>query len=232
MCHSFLACRRRWHLRAVFGNQPFPVAQFHFERDRFSPVLHLLNVAVDFHPGICAQHIFGPGKNIFDERGGNNPNGNLAINAAKGQIVNLKPKGRRYPDVRWNPRRQPASSRRQNQCAPSFQRKRSVPALIFTKPHAVDPYGRGGHDAFEVHKHATALHLWRQFEAATINGNEFVALFIKAVPRQFHVCVWNDNPVKGGVVKMEVMRACYKRPVISPVSIDRQDHPPARRRSP
>jgi hypothetical protein len=49
----------------------------------------MLKEAVDIEAGFRSKYILWLHKDVFNKRGGNNAQGNLAINATEGEIVNL-----------------------------------------------------------------------------------------------------------------------------------------------
>ncbi len=64
-----------------------------------------------------------------------------------------------------------------------------------------------------------------KLEAATVAGDELICLFVKTVPGQPDVGMWNRDTIKPGVVKVAGVSPFHHRMAIAPVPIDRKDKP-------
>ena len=205
---------------AAFGEDLIAVAEFDFKSQRLFRILEALNVAIHVDFGMRAKDVFRLGENIFDEAGRNDAEGDFAIDAAEGEVVNLIAEGR---DVR------PLGGVQFNgenvfagkiEVRSEFERKGSVAAFVFAEADAVDPDGGGGHGAFKVHKDAAATRFRGQREAAAIDGDEFVGFFVEAVPGQVDVGVRNDDFIERGIIEGFVVCALDEGMVVAPVAID------------
>src|SRR5208282_4277529 len=99
----------------------------------------MLQETIHLKAGIRGEHIFRLGEDVFDKSGGNDTQRNFAVDATKGEIVNLMPERR---DVRAfgrvNFNRQhvvgvKAEMRRQ------LKGKRRVSALVFAEANSIKP---------------------------------------------------------------------------------------------
>ena len=118
-------------------------------------------MAIHIHFGMRGQNVFGLGENIFDEGGGNDAQGDFAIDSTEGEVVDLVAEGR---DV-W-----PLGGIQINgenifagkiEVRSQFERKGSVAAFVLAEADAVDPDRGGGHGAFEVDEDAAAARFGR-----------------------------------------------------------------------
>ena len=187
------------------------VAKFDFEGQGLFEILEALNMAIHIQRGMRGENIFGLGKNIFDKGGGNDAQGDFAIDATEGEVVDLIAEGR---DVG---RSVESNVDGENifavkiEMRSEFERKRRVAAFVFAEADAIDPHGGGGHDAFKVDEDVFALRFGRQREAAAIDGNEFVGFVVEAVPGQIDIGVGNDDAIESGIVEGLVVRALRRR---------------------
>ena len=157
--------------------------------------------AIHVERGVIGQNVLGLGENIFDKCRRNDAQGDLAINAAEGQVVDLVAEGRNVGafggiDVdRENILAVEIKVRRQ------VERERRVSALVLAEALAVDPDGGGGHHAFEIDEDALAPGFGWKLEAAAIGGDELVVFVVEAVPGQSDVGVGDDDALESGVVE-------------------------------
>ena len=208
----------------ALGQDMLAIAEFHFEHERFARCFEMLEEAIYVESRMRGENVFGLGENVFNERAGDDSQGNFAIDAAESEVVDLMAERR---DVRALGRVHVRSEhvfsaeidvRRQ------IEREGRVTAFVFAETRAIDPNCGGGHDAFEVDENMVTGGLGRQLEAATISGDELVGLVVKAVPGQANVGVGNDDAFEAGVVKVEVVRAFEVTFVEAPIAVDRKDH--------
>ena len=141
-------------------------------------------------------------KDIFDKCFRNDTQRNLAVDATEREVVDLIAKRRDIrPLARVHVHRQHVlpieiEVRRQ------IEGKRRVAALVFAKTHAIDPHCGSGHHAFKIDKDVMAGGFRRQPEAPPIDGDEFIQLFVKAMPRKTDVRVRHDNALESRVIKL------------------------------
>src|SRR5882724_184110 len=217
----------RQALRAL-SEYTITLAETDFESQGISRCLRVLKIASDIEGGVVSQHIFGFGEDILKERRRNNKQRNFAVNAAEGQVVDLMAERRNVRSLAGIDihRQQVLSVEIEVRC--KVKGKRRVATLVFAQLLAVDPNGGGGHDAFEVHEDAATPCLGRKLKAAAVAGDEFIALFVKAVPGQADVGVGNDDALIAGVVEIARVRSIHDRAAKSPVPIQRQNQPTLR----
>ena len=101
--------------------------------------------------------------------------------------------------------------------------ERSVPALILTEAHAVDPNSRCRHRAFKVHEDSLAASFGRKPETAAIDGDELVFLFIEAVPFEPDVGMRNHNTIETGIVKILRVSSFGRIAAETPIAIHGED---------
>ena len=130
---------------------------------------------------------------VFDIERGNNPKIDLAINPAKGQIVDLVAEGRNIVTLgrvhmhSENIVPSPIHMLRQ------LKGERSITTLVLAELLPVDPYRRSRHRPFEIDKNPlTSLRTW-QLEMPAVRRNELILLIIEGVPWQRLIRVRNHN---------------------------------------
>ena len=131
---------------------------------------------------MSGEHVFGLGENIFYEGLRDDAQGDFAVDAAEGEVIDLIAEGRNVGAlggidfhcenvvaVEINVRRK-------------FKREGREATLVFAQAHAVQPDGGGGHHAFKVDEDTLAARGGGQAEAAAIDGDELIGFFVDAVP--------------------------------------------------
>ena len=144
----------------------------------------------------CRQNIFRAHENILDEGRGNDAQGDFAVDAAEGEVVDFVAErwnvgalggvdidGEDILSVEIEVRRQVEGERR-------------VATFVFAELGAVDPDGGGGHHAFEVDEDVLASGFRGKLEAATVERDELVGLLVEAVPREPDVGVRDGDAVE------------------------------------
>src|ERR1017187_9180621 len=103
-----------------------------------------------------------------------------------------------------------------------LERERRKSAFILAEKRAIDPYRRGGHCPFEIHKHAFSSRVPRIFEPPAISRDKCIFLLIEAVPRQLNVGVRNSHDLKRRIIEIRSVSAIHFRRVVPPTAIHRQ----------
>ena len=213
----------------TFGDDAITVAKIDFESERFPGGFEMQEEVLNVQRGIRSEYLFGLSENIFDESGRNNAEGNFAIDSAKGEVVNLVPKGR---DVRALARIDVDS---QNiltveiEMGSEIEREGGVATFVLAKANAVNPNGGGGHHAFEIDEDMLSLGFRRQTKPTTIKRDELIGSVIETVPGQAYIGVRDDDTIKGGVVKFFAVGTVDNGFAVSPIAIDGNDQPAIRR---
>src|SRR5271154_2121266 len=149
----------------------------------------MLAVRVNIDGRRATEDVFWLGEDVLDESLRDDAQGDFAIDAAEGQVVDLVAEGRNIGAFgRVEIDGQQVVSVEVN-VRSELETERSVAALVFAEFGAVDPDGRGGHRAFEVYEDTPALSFGGELEAAAIDGNELIGLVVEAMPRQLDVGV-------------------------------------------
>ena len=146
--------------------------------------------------------------------------GDLAVDAAEGEVVDLVAEGRDVGALgRVDVEREYVVARG-IEVVGELEGKGRVAAAILAEFVAVEVDGGGGHDAFEVDEDALAGGGVGDFQLAAVGGDELVVLVLKAVPRQRNIAVRDDDFGKARVVKAGLVRAFDDGRVIAPAAID------------
>ena len=130
------------------------------------------------------QHVFGLGEYIFNKGRGNDAQRNFAVDSAEGQVVDLIAERRNVGTLAGIDIHHQHVLAVEIDVRREVERERRVSALVFAQARAVDPHGRSGHGAFEIHEHTLAAGFGRKLETAAVAGDELVSLFVEAVPGQ------------------------------------------------
>src|ERR1700722_9511993 len=134
---------RRWlgrgQLLRTLRERVVAVAQLDFQRQRLARRFKMLEMAVDVESRFAAHHIFRLCENVLDERSRHDTQGDLAIDPAEGEVIDLVPEWRNVaPLRRIDVNRQDILAveidvRRQ------VEREWRVATLVFTELLAIDP---------------------------------------------------------------------------------------------
>ena len=222
---SAAAFRGGYALRRL-GYRAIAISQLDFERQWLARRFHVLEVAVDVEVGLPLNTSFGFAQIFSMNVRRHDAKGNLAVDAAERQVVDLVAErrnvgplggidvdGQNILAIEIDVRRQ-------------VERKRRVAAFVLAETHAVDPDRGGGHHAFEIDEHVLAAASGGQLEAAPIDGDEFVGLVVEAVPGQADIGVGNDDAIEAGIVELAAVGALRERLAVAPVPIDGKDYAP------
>ena len=85
---------RRGHALRRLGYRAIALSQLDFERQRLTRRFQVLKIAVHIQAGFTAQYVFRLRADIFEERCRHDAQGNLAVDSAKRQVVDLVAEGR------------------------------------------------------------------------------------------------------------------------------------------
>src|SRR5881396_3992094 len=73
----------------ALGQDMLAIAEFHFEHERFARCFEMLEEAIYVESRMRGENVFGLGENVFNERAGDDSQGNFAIDAAESEVVDL-----------------------------------------------------------------------------------------------------------------------------------------------
>src|SRR3974390_2130111 len=186
--------------KRTFGNDFITFAKIDFDRTRFLGGFQRHQEEIDIQRRVRTKRVFGLGEDIFDESAGDDAQGDFAVDAAEGQVVNLVSERRNVGTFA----RIDIDS--QNIFAVEIEMRGeikgewSIATFVFAETNTVNPHGRGGHDPFKIHEDVFAFGFRGQAETSAIERDELVRLVVKAVPGETHVGVRNDDAVEGGVI--------------------------------
>src|SRR5262249_3976244 len=88
LCHRFGFGIRGWHAPSAASQRPVAIAQFNFHAKRFARSFEILKEAVNIDSG-TGENVLGFREDVLDEGGWHDPQRDLPVDAAEGQIVNL-----------------------------------------------------------------------------------------------------------------------------------------------
>src|SRR5215471_12506578 len=134
--------------------------------------LKLRHKARNVYAGLVSQHVLGTDEDVFQACGRHNPEPHVAIDAAKGQVVNVAAKGRNvgaFARIEFHSE-YVLSIPIQMGC--QLKAERSVAAFVFAKFCTVDPNGRSSHGAVEINEDMAPVRIWWQFEVPAIDRDE------------------------------------------------------------
>src|SRR5215471_760967 len=136
----------------------------------------MLNETIHVDGGFLTQHILRTNEDVFYERGRNYSQRYLAINAAEGEVIDFVSERRNVsPLAGIDIHRKDVFSVKIN-VRSQIERERRVSAFVFAETCAIDPNSGSGHHSFEVNKYVLTSGLNRQFEATSIERDEFISL--------------------------------------------------------
>src|SRR5260370_2341620 len=123
------------------GEKTVTVGQVGLEEKGVGLRFQVGNEARNVNAGVVAEHVFRPGEDIFQIRAGHEPEGNIAVNAAESKVINVASKGRNIGALAGIELDDENIFSVEIEVRRQVERERSVSAVVFAKPHAVDPYG-------------------------------------------------------------------------------------------
>src|SRR3954452_1289443 len=134
----------------------------------------MLEDAVHLEARTSGEHIRASDEQVFQETRRHDAQGNLAVDPAESQVVHPVAEGRNVrPFARVDFHDEYVLSLMIDMgCQVKMERRKS--ALVFTKTHAVEPYGRCRHHSFEVDKDVLPPGLFGKRESAPVDGHELV----------------------------------------------------------
>ena len=148
------------------------------------------------------ENILRLGEDVFDVGLRDEAQGDFAIDAAEGEIVDVAAEGwdiGAFGGIELDGENVVAGP---VEVGSEIEGERRVTAEVFRELVAVDGDGGGGHGAFEIDEDALALSGLGQAEVTAVDGGEFVGAVVKAVPREGDVGVWEGDAGEGGIVEI------------------------------
>src|SRR3954452_14517842 len=138
----------------------------------------MLEDAVHLEARTSGEHIRASDEQVFQETRRHDAQANLAVDPAESQVVHPVAEGRNVGAfARVDFHDEYVLSLIINMgCQVKIERRKS--ALVFTKTHAVEPYGRCRHHAFEVNEDVLPAGLLGKREASPIDRHELVDFLI------------------------------------------------------
>src|SRR4051794_22110069 len=188
----------------------------------------MLEDAVHLEARTSPEHIRASDEHVFQETRRHDAQGNLAVDPAESQVVHPVAEGWNVgPFARIDFHDEYVLSLMINMGS-QVKRERRKSTLVFTKTHAVEPYGRGRHHSFEVNKDVLRPGLPGKRESPPIDRHELVDFLIEAAPGQSDVGVGNDDTFEAGIVKIPGVCAIDTLRAVTPAAIQREDLPAGR----
>src|SRR5258708_5761829 len=125
----------------------------------------MLKEAIHIQSRMPAEHVFGLGKNILNERAGDDAQGNFAVDASESEVVDLMAERRDIRPLAGVHIHSEDVFTAKIDVRREIEREGRVSAFVFAETRVIDPDGGGGHDTFKVDEHVAASGLGRQLEA-------------------------------------------------------------------
>ena len=205
------------------GLPAFP--ELDLERQRAASWLQALEEAVDVEAGTRGQHVLRLREDVLDEGAGNDAQGDLAVDAAEREVVDLVTEGRDVGSLRGVDVDGQDVLAVEVDVGRQIEREGRVAAPVLAEPLAVDPHGGRRHHPLEVDEHVTATRLGRKPETPPVGRDELGGLLAEAVPGQADVGVGDDDALEAGVVELPGVAFRIDRPAEAPVPVHRKDEP-------
>ena len=161
-----------------------------------------LQVAADHHQSSLRQHCHRPGIDVFDEGLRHHAKLHAAVDAAKGQVIDVLAKGRDVAALRRIEFHRDHIVSAVLQVLRDFETERCVAALVLVELVPVHGDGGGCHRAGEIEKDAFALPLRRRAKVTPVGGDKLKAALIKTVPRQAHIGVRQGDLLPRRVIEI------------------------------
>src|SRR3984893_842106 len=158
------------------------IDQFSFKRQGITQRLQMLQKTVDLNAWMCAENVFSSDKDVFDKGRWNDAQENLAIDAAKRQIVDFIAERRNIRPLMGVKLECKDIFTVEVEVRRQLKEKWRVSPSILSNARAVDPHRGGSHRCFEIDEHSLAASFLGELEMAAINRNQLVSLLVEAMP--------------------------------------------------
>src|ERR1700680_1055964 len=181
--------------------------------------LQMLNETIHVNHWTRRQRILRPHKDVLDKCRRHDTQGDFTVYAAEGKIVNFISKGRNVRALGGVHIDGDHVCSVEVEVGCQLKREWRVAAFVLSQSHSVEPDCGSGHHALEVDKDAFTSRFGRKLEAAAVERDKFVSLFIETMPWERDVRVRDHDRVKLGVVEIFGVAAFDKSSAITPLSI-------------
>ncbi len=211
------------HRQAASCNHRFTVAQLRLQNQRTAHGSGQKTIHIQRGRG--SQHVARTSKDIVNPGVGHNAQRNLAIDAAKGHVIDLVAERRNIRALSGVKLHAQHVVAIEMQMLSQLEGERCVSSLVFAQARAVDPNRGGGHGALEIDEDPLSACAGRQSKAASPGGDELVILVVEAMPGKTRIAVRQHHAAEMRVVEFRRCGGVDLARGIPPVAIHRENLP-------